>query len=297
MATINTSNMIPFSPLPASLTWFVCDVENRSQQPGQTAVIAHQPANKPRPTNGQPATGPRPSVQSAESASPNHKNNTRPGIALPDVNSGQNNGDTDNERGIKSPIYTVYVLKHPVSEIVFYVGSTKNVKKRIDDYNGKGHGERVSGRVLDWLSTLPSPPILETVEACPINKIREREQFWIEYHRSLGAPLLNVRDAYNLTVRVCDCVVCRSPFYTFNEAKYCSVTCKKTAAMRRRRGTPDYGPVSPPNSRGFVDPPTVGNCRHCGQPLTRKSRNGRYPKFCGTPCRVAHWRECQKADK
>lgn len=159
MATINTSNMIPFSPLPASLTWFVCDVENRSQQPGQTAVIAHQPANKPRPTNGQPATGPRPSVQSAESASPNHKNNMPRGIALQSANSGQNNGDTDND-----------------------------------------------------------------------NK-----------------PARN-------------------------------------------------GSVSPPN-RGFVDPPTVGNCRHCGQPLTRKSRNGRYPKFCGTPCRVAHWRQCQKADK
>lgn len=157
MATINTSDMIPFSPLPVPLTWFVCDAENHSQQPGQTAVTAHQHANKPQPTNEQPATGPRPCVPNVETTSQNPKNNTRPAIAPPAANNAPNNGDTDSD----------------------------------------------------------------------------------------SKPARN-------------------------------------------------GSVTPPNSRGFVAPPTIGNCQHCGQPLTRKSRNGRYPKFCGTPCRVAHWRERQK---
>jgi len=52
--------------------------------------------------------------------------------------------------------------------------------------------------------------------------------------------------------------------------------------------------VDPLNSRGFVAPPVVGECRYCGRLLTRKSRNGRLPTFCDVKCRVAHWRQSQK---
>lgn len=41
----------------------------------------------------------------------------------------------------------------------------------------------------------------------------------------------------------------------------------------------------------------LGNCGHCGEPLRRKSRNGRFPKFCSSGCRVANWRQKQKAKR
>jgi hypothetical protein len=52
--------------------------------------------------------------------------------------------------------------------------------------------------------------------------------------------------------------------------------------------------VVPLNSRGYVVPPVVGLCRHCGTELMRKNRNGRLPKYCGGRCRVAAWRGRQK---
>ncbi|MCA9923070.1 MAG: hypothetical protein KC421_11895 [Anaerolineales bacterium] len=52
--------------------------------------------------------------------------------------------------------------------------------------------------------------------------------------------------------------------------------------------------VVPLNSRSYVVPPTVGNCRHCAEPLTRKSRNGRLPIYCSARCRVAAYRARQK---
>ena len=50
----------------------------------------------------------------------------------------------------------------------------------------------------------------------------------------------------------------------------------------------------PPLNRGYVVPPIVGPCRHCGSELTRTSRNGRIPVYCGTRCRVAAHRQRQR---
>lgn len=60
---------------------------------------------------------------------------------------------------------------------------------------------------------------------------------------------------------------------------------------------PRNGSVTPLNSRSFVDPPTVGNCAHCGADLKRKTRGGRVPIYCSSRCRVAAWRERQKAGR
>ena len=38
-------------------------------------------------------------------------------------------------------------------------------------------------------------------------------------------------------------------------------------------------------------------CAYCGKELKRKSRNGRFPKFCNSLCRVRAWREKQKGVK
>lgn len=39
----------------------------------------------------------------------------------------------------------------------------------------------------------------------------------------------------------------------------------------------------------------VGRCRQCGEPLRRKSKNGRLPEFCSSACRVKHWRAGKRA--
>ena len=41
----------------------------------------------------------------------------------------------------------------------------------------------------------------------------------------------------------------------------------------------------------------LGHCGQCGEPLQRKSRNGRLPKFCSSGCRVANWRAQQREKK
>jgi len=39
----------------------------------------------------------------------------------------------------------------------------------------------------------------------------------------------------------------------------------------------------------------LGHGGHCGEPLRRKSKNGRFPKFCSSGCRVANWRAKKRA--
>lgn len=41
----------------------------------------------------------------------------------------------------------------------------------------------------------------------------------------------------------------------------------------------------------------LGQCGQCGEPLRRKSRNGRFPTFCSSKCRVANWRAKQREKK
>lgn len=82
-------------------------------------------------------------------------------------------------------------------------------------------------------------------------------------------------------------------------------TAASAASAQRPNGddAPDSGQsksndtVVPLNSRGYVVPPVIGHCAHCGTELTRKSRNGRLPQYCHTRCRVAAWRKRQQANK
>ena len=93
-------------------------------------------------------------------------------------------------------------------------------------------------------------------------------------------------------------------FAVTNSQNHSANTRRDTVASDAKRQQPSDGDgqgkarprndsVVPLNSRGYVVPPTIGNCRHCGEPLTRKSRNGRLPVYCSARCRVAAYRARQ----
>lgn len=85
----------------------------------------------------------------------------------------------------------IYVLKHPITNEVRYVGKTTNPKTRL--YNhiqmvniGKTHCK-------SWIKSLliqSLKPILQVIEECD-KDCSIREQYWIEYYKRLGNKLCN----------------------------------------------------------------------------------------------------------
>jgi hypothetical protein len=100
-------------------------------------------------------------------------------------------------RGTGSPIASeltyIYVLKHPVTHEIRYVGKTIDLKIR-----KKSHRELGKTRCDNWKRSLLADgfwPDMEVVENVPSGENwAKREQFWIKHYRDLGCNLTNLTE-------------------------------------------------------------------------------------------------------
>lgn len=100
-------------------------------------------------------------------------------------------------RGVGSAIVEqttyIYVLRHPETNEVRYVGKTVDLKDRM-----KGHKQLGRTRCDNWkralaaFGLLPTFEVVETVQ--PGKNWKERECYWIKHYREAGADLTNLTD-------------------------------------------------------------------------------------------------------
>lgn len=85
---------------------------------------------------------------------------------------------------------TVYVLLHPTTNEVKYVGCTGDPQKRLYGHRAKKN----TTPVALWVRSLNDSPQLVPIETGLLyDAAHESEIFWIDYLKSMGADLLNVR--------------------------------------------------------------------------------------------------------
>ena len=97
--------------------------------------------------------------------------------------------------------YRIYVLKHPVTQEVFYVGRTqKELKERLTGHlsslNSNGSNQTKNDYIKGLLA-FGNPPIIEEIEiiygTCRLHDLFTsfREFHWMLYYKEQGAPLTN----------------------------------------------------------------------------------------------------------
>jgi group I intron endonuclease len=83
----------------------------------------------------------------------------------------------------------IYVLKHPITNDIRYVGQAVDLKKRLDHHI---QTSKVTNRhISNWIKSLPNKPIIEVIEECDNTNSNERERYWIKHYRDLGLDLCN----------------------------------------------------------------------------------------------------------
>ncbi len=79
----------------------------------------------------------------------------------------------------------IYILRHPETFEVKYVGKTNNIKRRFAQHKSKKCLEKTGSKKLaSWILKLLSNdllPIMEIIEECDDNW-SEREKYWISYY-------------------------------------------------------------------------------------------------------------------
>ena len=79
----------------------------------------------------------------------------------------------------------IYILRHPETFEVKYVGKTNNIKRRFAQHKSKKCLEKTGSKKLaSWILKLLSNnlfPIMEIIEECDDNWV-EREKYWISYY-------------------------------------------------------------------------------------------------------------------
>lgn len=91
-------------------------------------------------------------------------------------------------------IYRIYVLRHPVSKEVRYVGATVGqLNVRLSQHKHASFTKKVDTHVAKWFRSLKKDnllPIIELVETCTKSNWEDREKYWIKQHQNLT----NIRD-------------------------------------------------------------------------------------------------------
>lgn len=94
--------------------------------------------------------------------------------------------------------YKIYVLKHPETKEVFYVGQTvQDLDTRLTGHLGSSESNKQKVEFLKGLVALGLKPVIQEIETihatCYIDKylVNERELYWIRYYKSIGCKLLN----------------------------------------------------------------------------------------------------------
>jgi group I intron endonuclease len=87
----------------------------------------------------------------------------------------------------------IYILKHPETNAVRYVGKTNNIKNRWFNHLSKAKTKKA--HVYSWIKSLLKrgiSPIMEVIEECTIDNWETREKYWISYYKESGCKLCNM---------------------------------------------------------------------------------------------------------
>lgn len=93
----------------------------------------------------------------------------------------------------------IYILIHPLSNNVFYVGCSNCPQKRF--YT---HWHKKNNKTILHLREIDIKPIMKVIDEVDISKAREVEVKWIEHYQDLGFELENkdVKSRYNKQPKV-----------------------------------------------------------------------------------------------
>jgi hypothetical protein len=89
--------------------------------------------------------------------------------------------------------YYIYILKHPTTNEVRYVGQTNNPKLRYNSHNSPStytHNENW----IRGLKELKLKPIMEVIDECNEINVDETEIYWIAQFRAWGFSLTNLSE-------------------------------------------------------------------------------------------------------
>ena len=90
----------------------------------------------------------------------------------------------------------IYGLVCPVENKIMYVGAAVNPEDRLHKHLGLAHNgdTSIKGAWIRSLMALGESPSVEVLEECTEDTWREREDYWIEYHRALNPDMKNSHD-------------------------------------------------------------------------------------------------------
>lgn len=87
-------------------------------------------------------------------------------------------------KDIENRIFYIYVLKHPLTLEIRYVGVTcTTLKARLSQHIHDSKKKNTYKR--NWINSLPQRPIIEQIEICNYTNWEEREKYWISYYENL----------------------------------------------------------------------------------------------------------------
>ena len=86
---------------------------------------------------------------------------------------------------------SIYILKHPITNDIRYVGQTNNPKRRLSRHLGNSRTLKDKRHINNWIRSLNTLPIMEIIEVCDYSIRNEREQYWINYYKTKGYDLCN----------------------------------------------------------------------------------------------------------
>lgn len=85
----------------------------------------------------------------------------------------------------------IYTLKNPNTNAIRYVGQTNDVKRRFNKHITNSRAKRDTRHISHWIRSLDALPIMDIIEVCDYSIRNDREQYWIDYYKSLGCELCN----------------------------------------------------------------------------------------------------------
>ncbi len=94
----------------------------------------------------------------------------------------------------------IYVLSHPETGEIRYVGLTRYPSRRLRQYRYRGHTNHLN----NWLRSLPGDPTLRVIARVTEENGSEAERFWIACFRLAGKRLINYTDGGESGFRVSD---------------------------------------------------------------------------------------------
>lgn len=92
----------------------------------------------------------------------------------------------------------IYVLKNPVTNMIFYVGKTTlPIHVRLIQHISKARTKKYGNKKLtEYINSLKGKPVIQVIDTILCNNDRERhldtlEMFWINGLKNCGLPLVN----------------------------------------------------------------------------------------------------------